>query len=411
MVLENYNSTRDELNDNLDDLWERVASLMSSIQCHKDDAASLQDTIRQLDMAHSRYKRLSANKADSTDKERDATVEDAKDKAELHIAHLEETRSHRSASSKHSVRSNKSSCSRTSALSDRDLEAHLNAEQSKLRCSYTEKKAKAEALAKILQAEAEAKAEAKKAEAEAGAKILQTEMEEEIALAEVKILKQALKQNLDPICLPPQEGDDPAVRTSDYVQKQIPVAHTFSRDVQPNIVETSKSANPMVPVSSTAPAGTQDQRHDAPPLEQSSPQDNRKAHSSLLPQFKQQSSESIHPSTPHSLYARGAPQANTVTRSEGSDMSEFARFMVSRELISTSFSKFDNRAENYRAWKATFKATIADLNLSAEQELDLMVKCVGPESTNCIKSLRTVYVYDCPKVICLAQACTAEDTA
>ncbi|CAJ0919046.1 unnamed protein product [Ranitomeya imitator] len=53
-------------------------------------------------------------------------------------------------------------------------------------------------------------------------------------------------------------------------------------------------------------------------------------------------------------------------------MSEFARFMVSRELISTSLSKFDDRAENYRAWKATFKAAIADLNLSAEQELDLM---------------------------------------
>ncbi|CAJ0962816.1 unnamed protein product [Ranitomeya imitator] len=190
--------------------------------------------------------------------------------------------------------------------------------------------------------------------------------------------------------------------------RNIPAAHTFSSDVQPNIAETSKSSQPMVPVSPTAPTETQDQHRDAPPQEQSSPQDDRKAHSSPPPQFKQQSSESpevkpqlnpaatsfyprtIHPSMPHSLYARGAPQANTVTRSEGSDMSEFARFMVSRELISTSLSKFDDRAENYRAWKATFKAIIADLNLSAE--LYLMVIWLGPESTNHIKSLRTVYV-------------------
>ncbi|CAJ0950102.1 unnamed protein product [Ranitomeya imitator] len=206
------------------------------------------------------------------------------------------------------------------------------------------------------------------------------------------------------------QEDYPAVRTSDYVQKQIPAADTFSSDVQPNIAETSKSAQPMVPVSPTAPAETQAQRRDAPLQEQSPPQDDRKAHSSLPPQFKQQSSESpkvkpqlnpaatsfyprtIHPSISHSLYARGAPQATTVTRSADSDMSEFARFMVSRELISTSLSKFDDHAENYRAWKATFKASIADLNLTAEQELDLMVKWLGPESTNRIKSLRTVYV-------------------
>ncbi|CAJ0929350.1 unnamed protein product [Ranitomeya imitator] len=199
-VLENYHSTRDEFNDNLNDLWERITSLMSSVQRHKNDAAGLQDTIRQLDVAHGRYKRLSAkyaaflkeskidealselSKADSTDRERDAAVKDAKDKAELRITHLQETRSHRSASSKHSARSYKSSCSRISALSDRILEARLNAERSKLRRSYTEKKAEAEARAKILQTEAEAK----RAEAEARAKILQTEAEAKRAEAEAR---------------------------------------------------------------------------------------------------------------------------------------------------------------------------------------------------------------------------------
>ncbi|KAM3938230.1 uncharacterized protein RB166_011994 [Leptodactylus fuscus] len=427
-VLENYHYMKDEFNDNLHDLWERVTSLMSSIQRHKNDAASLQDTIKRLDVTHGRYKRLSTryaaflkdsnidealselSKADSTNRERDAAVQDAKDKAELHITYLQEARSNRSGSSKHSSRSYRSSCSRTSALSDRILEARLNAERSKLRRSYAEKKAEAEAEAKKAEAETEAKKAMAEAEAEAKAKILQTEMEEKIALAEVTILEQALKQNLDPICLPPLEEDDPAVRTRVYVQRQISAAHAFSSDILPDNVETSKSAQPTVPVLPTASAETQDQCHNVSPQEQQSSQNDHKTHSSPSPQFKPQSSKSpevkpqlnpaatsfypgaIHPFTPHSLYAQGAPQANTATRSEGSDMSEFARFMVSRELISTSLSKFDDCAENYRAWKATFKAAIADLNLSAEQELDLMVKWLGPDSSNRIKSLRTVYV-------------------
>ncbi|KAM4036356.1 uncharacterized protein ACNLHF_015279 [Anomaloglossus baeobatrachus] len=99
-----------------------------------------------------------------------------------------------------------------------------------------------------------------------------------------------------------------------------------------------------------------------------------------------------HPFTPGSPYAPGASRVIVATSGEKSDMSEFARFMVSRELINTSLMKFDDRAESYRAWKATFKAAIANLNLTAEQELDLMIKWLGPGSTNRIKSLKTVYV-------------------
>ncbi|KAM4013489.1 uncharacterized protein ACNLHF_003566 [Anomaloglossus baeobatrachus] len=99
-----------------------------------------------------------------------------------------------------------------------------------------------------------------------------------------------------------------------------------------------------------------------------------------------------HPFTPGSPYAPGASRVVVATSGEKSDMSEFARFMVSKELINTSLTKFDDRTESYRAWKATFKAAIANLNLTAEQELDLLIKWLGPGSTNRIKSLRTVYV-------------------
>ncbi|XP_040275463.1 zinc finger protein 436-like [Bufo bufo] len=73
-------------------------------------------------------------------------------------------------------------------------------------------------------------------------------------------------------------------------------------------------------------------------------------------------------------------------------MNDFARYMVRRELINTSLSRFDDCPESYRAWRSTFKATIADLNLTAKEELDLLIKWLGPESAGRVKRLRTVHV-------------------
>ncbi|KAM9316433.1 LOW QUALITY PROTEIN: uncharacterized protein PAF06_007453 [Gastrophryne carolinensis] len=308
-------------------------------------------------------------------------VQDVKDKVELCITQLQETRSHRSSSSKHSSRSYRSPCSRSSALSDRLLEARISAEQSKVRRSYIEKEALARA-----------------------------EMEEKIALAQVRLLEQALSQSLDPVCLPPQEIDDPFDRTSDYVRKELFSPPPVSSNVQAKKTETSKSVPPAVPAQPTAPEQANNHHPDTPSQGQLLQQDEYQVFSGLPPQLKQQSSESTeakpqlnpaatsfypgtsHPFTPSNPYAPGAPRVVTATSSEKSDMSEFARFMVSRELINTSLSKFDDCAESYRAWKATFKAAIANLNLTTEQELDLMIKWLGPGSTNRIKSLRTVYV-------------------
>ncbi|KAM9313231.1 LOW QUALITY PROTEIN: uncharacterized protein PAF06_011210 [Gastrophryne carolinensis] len=206
-----------------------------------------------------------------------------------------------------------------------------------------------------------------------------------------------------------QEIDDPFDRTSDYVQKELFSPPPVSSNVQAENTETSKSVPPAAPAPPTAPKQANSHHPDIPSEGQLLQQDDYQVFSGLPPQLKQQSSESTeakpqlnpaatfypgasHPFKPSNPYAPRAPRVVMATSSEKSDMSEFARFMVSRELISTSLSKFDDCAESYRAWKATFKAAIANLNLTAEQELDLMIKWLGPGSTNRIKSLRTVYV-------------------
>ncbi|XP_044152103.1 uncharacterized protein LOC122939941 [Bufo gargarizans] len=78
--------------------------------------------------------------------------------------------------------------------------------------------------------------------------------------------------------------------------------------------------------------------------------------------------------------------------SERPDMNDIARYMVRHELINTSLSRFDDCPESYRAWRSTFKATIADLNLTAKEELDLLIKWLGPESAGRVKRLKTVHI-------------------
>lgn len=66
--------------------------------------------------------------------------------------------------------------------------------------------------------------------------------------------------------------------------------------------------------------------------------------------------------------------------------------MVCRELINTTLSRFVGCPESYRAWRSTFKAAIADLNLATKEELDLLKKWLGTESADRVKRLRTVHV-------------------
>ncbi|KAG8566208.1 hypothetical protein GDO81_013137 [Engystomops pustulosus] len=196
-------------------------------------------------------------------------------------------------------------------------------------------------------------------------------MEEEIALAKVKVLEQALSQGLDPVCSPPQETDNPVDRTSDYVLKQSSAALPILSTVQVDNAETYKSALPEVPVLSIAPAQTNNLHPVVSSHGQLSQQDGyqlfsglqHKQRSSELPEAKPQLNPSAtsfypgtsHPFTPSNPYAQGVPRVDTATSSEKADMSEFARYMVSRELINTSLSKFDDRAESYRHGKQPSK--------------------------------------------------------
>ncbi|XP_040197421.1 uncharacterized protein LOC120930263 [Rana temporaria] len=79
------------------------------------------------------------------------------------------------------------------------------------------------------------------------------------------------------------------------------------------------------------------------------------------------------------------PSANQATM-------DIARFLAQHELVIKGLVKFTDRAENYRAWRASFQNTMRDLNLSYSQELDVLVSYLGNESADHAKRIRDINV-------------------
>ncbi len=76
------------------------------------------------------------------------------------------------------------------------------------------------------------------------------------------------------------------------------------------------------------------------------------------------------------------------------DMLDFARFLARRELVNTGFTKFDDRPETFRAWKSAFINAIQGLDLTAGEELDLLTKWLGKDSSEHVRRIRSIHVSD-----------------
>ncbi|XP_073435740.1 uncharacterized protein [Dendrobates tinctorius] len=90
-------------------------------------------------------------------------------------------------------------------------------------------------------------------------------------------------------------------------------------------------------------------------------------------------------------YGRPAPtNDNSMSRDQG--MPDFLKFYARRELITKSLLKFDDRPEGYRAWRSSLKNAIRDLELSASEEVDLLIKWLGKDSAEHAKRIRDICI-------------------
>lgn len=74
---------------------------------------------------------------------------------------------------------------------------------------------------------------------------------------------------------------------------------------------------------------------------------------------------------------------------------DLAKCLARNQLVTTGLSTFDDKPENYWAWKSSFKSAIAELDLTAGEELDLLSRWLGRESSEHVCRLKAVNIR-CP---------------
>ncbi|CAG2243390.1 unnamed protein product [Mytilus edulis] len=94
------------------------------------------------------------------------------------------------------------------------------------------------------------------------------------------------------------------------------------------------------------------------------------------------------------LNAKAAPYYPTTINNSSE---ELAKFIVKKDLLISRIQKFDDKAEYFGSWKKSFCDTVKELSLSASEEVDLLVKYLGPESTTSVIIIRSANYLDMSK--------------
>lgn len=103
----------------------------------------------------------------------------------------------------------------------------------------------------------------------------------------------------------------------------------------------------------------------------------------------QHDNTSPHVQPSYAYHHVAAQQANS---GKQQNMMDFVKFMARCELVTIGLLQFDECPGNYRAWKVSFFNATSDLSLTANEEMDLLVKWLGPESAAQVKRIRAVNV-------------------
>ena len=67
---------------------------------------------------------------------------------------------------------------------------------------------------------------------------------------------------------------------------------------------------------------------------------------------------------------------------------DITSFLLKKELMINKLVNFDDKPENFMAWKASFKSVILEASVSPAEELDLLIRWLGPESKEHAKRVK-----------------------
>ena len=106
--------------------------------------------------------------------------------------------------------------------------------------------------------------------------------------------------------------------------------------------------------------------------------------SASVPDFVPQQIQPPVMNTPHT-------PANLSNDSSANLVSDFSKFLLKKDLLLTRLSVFSDRPENYMVWKNSFKNIMSELSVSSFEELDLLVKWLGPETSSQVLNIRAAH--------------------
>lgn len=291
------------------------------------------------------------------------------------------------------VRSKRTSCSSQSSVVRAAAKARASAEAARARMAFAQKQ--------LDMRKEKARLEQERAMVEASLEALEMEKEAAAAIAEADALESAAAA---------MESDDGhsgkstlsshviSRRTKEYVEHQNPVSSDFStlplnlssclKESTPNLIKMSQSVSvegdgdpKAVWERSRISDGEHLQNTRPPDYQYALPQYIPNAASKVSPgQNRDSQGFAVHSDMQHSSQSQATP------------MLDIARFLARRELVTTGLTKFDDNPENFRAWESSFVNVTQDLQLSANEELDLLIKWLGKESSENVKTIRAVYV-------------------
>ncbi|XP_052069035.1 uncharacterized protein LOC127708232 [Mytilus californianus] len=225
-----------------------------------------------------------------------------------------------------------------------------------------------------------------KTELKAKLNLLEAQKEAAAAEAEARILEYDDSQALDDL---PKETEDPLQRVQDFVNKHpeptaIQEATAPQQKKQTSVkIELSHEAPDFVPsVALNLPSQTPA----VLPTHAKSPEVN------VFPDLgtitgigKQGVSEEI----PVAYQKQGVTEEIPVAHQQQiNPTSEITRFLLRKDLLFSRLTSFNDRAESFHSWKASFKNVTDELQVSDSEHIDLLIKWLGPESAKHAISIR-----------------------
>ena len=282
---------------------------------------------------------------DRTNKQRNIAVEETFVKIHKQKQELRESSS---SSGKSTVRSNASS-----TLAKK--QAKVEAAQAKIKYLEKERDLMKQKM-KLEEEEALMKIETTRKKAELDSNLNRLEHEKELAAAEAEVealqmVESELEKNRVSDTLLPKQQETSEIRTSRYVNEH----SQFTGHINLN-----PSARPFDPYSVQNPSGP-------PEFLYHLPQPTCYTH-------REQSPE--------------RPTPGNTNSSQNQVSSDLTKFLLRKDLLFARLTTFSEEPEAYLSWKRTFKQVMEELNIGPTEELELLIKWLGPVSSKYARSIK-----------------------